>query len=120
MTIKDGTSIRQREVYLAMFPFTDLFRSKKRPVLVISNENYNSKNQDIICCYITTHKPNFNNCIEIKDTDIENGNLEFKSAINPTKIFTIDKNLFYKKLATLRLELYSKINNKFLDSIQII
>lgn len=120
MMTKDGTSIKQREIYLAMFPFTDLFRSKKRPVLVISNEYHNNRNQDIICCYITTHKPNFNNCIEIKDTDIENGNLEFKSAINPTKIFTIDKNLFYMKLATLRLEIYSKINNKFLESIELI
>lgn len=120
MMTKNGTNIRQREIYLALFPFTDLFRSKKRPVLVISNEYHNIRNQDIICCYVTSHKPNFNNCIEIKDVDIENGNLEFKSVINPTKIFTLDKKLFYKKLATLRLEIYYKINNKLLDSIQII
>jgi len=120
MTTKDGTSIKQREIYLALFPFTDLFRSKKRPVLVISNEYHNNRSQDIACCYITTHKPNFNNCIEIKNFDIENGFLEFKSAINPTKIFTIDKKLFYKKLATLKTEFYSKVNNKLLDSIKMI
>lgn len=120
MTTKDGTSIKQREIYLALFPFTDLFRSKKRPVLVISNEYHNNKNQDLICCYITTHKPNFNNCIEIKDADIENGYLEFKSAINPTKIFTINKKLIYKKLATLTVGIYSQINNKLLDSIKAV
>ncbi|HPV65989.1 MAG TPA: type II toxin-antitoxin system PemK/MazF family toxin [archaeon] len=58
MMTKDGTNIKQREIYLALFPFTDLFRSKKRPVLVISNDYHNTINQDIICCYITTHKPN--------------------------------------------------------------
>ena len=68
---------------------------------------------------ITTHKPNFNNCIEIKESDIENGLLEFQSAINPTKIFTIDKKLLYKKLAVLKINIYSKINNKLLDATEI-
>ncbi len=120
MMTKDGTNIKQREIYLALFPFTDLFRSKKRPVLVISNDYHNTINQDIICCYITTHKPNFNNCIEIKKSDVESGYLEFNSAINPKKIFTIDKKLIYKRLATLKIEIYSKINNKLLESIQVV
>lgn len=117
MMTKDGTSIRQRDIYLALFPFTDLFRSKKRPVLIISNDNYNKESEDIICCYITTHKPNFKNCVTVTGSDLENGFLEFQSAINPTKIFTIDKKLFYKKLATLKIEIYAKINNKLLESV---
>lgn len=119
MMIKDGISIKQREIYLAYFPFTDLSRSKKRPVLVISNLQHNTFYQDIICCYITTHAPNFNNCVEIKEKDLESGFLEYKSAINPTKIFTIDQKLFYKRLASLKPEFYFKINNRLLDSIQI-
>ena len=39
---------RQGEIVLIPVPFSDLSASKKRPVLVISNDGHNAASQDII------------------------------------------------------------------------
>ena len=38
----------QGDILLIPIPFSDLKTSKKRPVLVLSNSDYNSNNQDIV------------------------------------------------------------------------
>lgn len=38
-----GTMPKQGEIVLIPIPFTDLTSSKKRPVLIISNDDYNKK-----------------------------------------------------------------------------
>ena len=44
----------QRDVVLIPFPYSDLTGSKQRPALIISNNKIN-KNQDRICCLVTTN-----------------------------------------------------------------
>lgn len=44
----------QGDILLIPIPFTDLSSSKRRPVLVISNNEYNSRTDDIIVTAITS------------------------------------------------------------------
>lgn len=46
---------KQGDILLIPIPFTDLISSKKRPVLVLSNNNYNLKTNDIIVAAITSN-----------------------------------------------------------------
>jgi mRNA-degrading endonuclease toxin of MazEF toxin-antitoxin module len=50
-----GTKYKQREIILVPFPYSDLSSSKRRPVLVVSNDDYNQHFQDVVVCVITSN-----------------------------------------------------------------
>ena len=52
---------KQGEIVLVPFPYSDLSGSKRRPVLVVSNNLYNNSFLDIVVVAITsrTEKPTF-------------------------------------------------------------
>ncbi len=95
-----GTSIEQRAVVLLPFPFTGLSGNKKRPALVISNTEFNRKNEDVICCLITSN-PNVRDGVKITKNDMDSGFLEFESTLKPYRLFTAKKTIIYKVLGKL-------------------
>ena len=95
-----GINIDQRSIILVPFPFSDLTGAKKRPALVVSNTDFNIRNEDIICCLITSN-PTAKDSIKITNTDMESGFLEFESKIKPHRLFTVSKNIIYKNLGKL-------------------
>ena len=99
-----GTNTEQRSIILIPFPYTDLSGAKKRPALVVSSAEFNSKQDDLICCLITSNPQQSPYSIKINDKDMENGSLEFESRIKPHRIFTINKKLIYKTLGRLNLQ----------------
>jgi len=99
----DGTIVRQRDIILASFPFSDLSREKIRPVLIISDNEHNSLNEDFICCAITSNPREYHQSISIQNKDIELGFLNYKSRIKPTKIFTLDKRIIIRRIARLNI-----------------
>ena len=98
-----GTSIEQRSLILIPFPYTDLSGAKKRPALVISSLDFNMKNEDVICCLITSNPEDKQHAIKITSKDMESGYLEFESKVKPHRLFTINKQLVYKVLGKLNL-----------------
>lgn len=46
---------KQGDILLILIPYSDLTSNKKRPVLVISNNLYNSKADDIVVAAITSN-----------------------------------------------------------------
>lgn len=46
---------RQGDILLIPFPFSDLSSIKQRPVLVLSNSEYNRSQQDIVVAAITSN-----------------------------------------------------------------
>lgn len=57
--MKDGIIANQRDIVLIVCPYSDLSQNKKRPVLILSNNDYNFHNEDIICCAITSNPRNY-------------------------------------------------------------
>lgn len=53
----------QREIVLVPIPYSNLSLSKRRPVLIISNNHYNKNYLDILIAVITSHlyKDNYSN-----------------------------------------------------------
>ena len=91
------------EVVVFPFPYTNLSETKKRPALVISSLDFNSKSDDLICCLITSNPEETQHAIKITNKDMESGHLEFESKIKPYRLFTINKSLVYKFLGRLNL-----------------
>ncbi|MDD3264079.1 MAG: type II toxin-antitoxin system PemK/MazF family toxin [Candidatus Nanoarchaeia archaeon] len=101
--MKDGIIISQRDIVLISFPFADLNYEKKRPVIIISNFDYNKRNSDFICCAITSNLRNYQNSIEISNSDLEKGFLKFKSNIKVNKIFTLEQIKIEKWIGRLKI-----------------
>lgn len=98
-----GMNINQRDIILVPFPFSDLSSNKKRPVIILSRNSFNSSNYDVICCAITSN-PYSKGVIEIKKSDFDSGELIPKSFVKSTKLFTLDKKKIIKILARLNVE----------------
>ena len=114
-----GMSVNQRDIILMPFPFTDLSQIKRRPGMIISNHEYNSNNEDVICCAITSNPKNYDESIEIANEDLDSGNLQYESRIKPTKIFTLHKGMILKKLAKLNINKSKEIVKNLNYSIEV-
>ncbi len=98
-----GTGIEQRSIILVPFPFSDLTGAKKRPALVVSSSDFNIKNDDVICCLITSNPEDIEHSIKITNKDMESGFLEFESKVKAYRMFTVSKKLIYRLLGILNL-----------------
>lgn len=114
-----GMNVNQRDIILIPFPFSDLSQTKRRPGRIISNHEYNSNNEDVICCAITSNPRNYDKSIKIVNEDLDSGNLHYESRVKPTKIFTLNKRMIVKKLAKLNIIKSKEIVKNLTHSIEI-
>ena len=97
----DGTQFEQREIVFTPVIYSNLKKVKKRPVLILSNNRFNSRSEDLICCSITSNL-NRREGISITQADMEEGKIYFDSRVKPSSIHTLNKSLIEKKLGKLR------------------
>lgn len=100
---KFGTSVRQRDIVLVSLPFSDYSHEKTRPALVISSEQHNSHNEDVICCAITSNPREDLQAVDISNNDMDSGFLKKDSKVKPAKIFSIHYMLIEHRIARLGL-----------------
>lgn len=103
--------MKQRDIILVPFPFSDQTGRKVRPALIVSNDNYNETNDDVIVCAITTVLKPSKYAVVIEQKDIEEGILYQKSTVKTENILKINKNIIIKKITSLKKETFSKITD---------
>ena len=103
---------KQGEILLIPIPFSDLSSSKKRPVIVLSNEYYNSKTDDIIVAAITSNILSKEYSVLITSNDLVEGNLKVDSCIRADKIYTLSKNIVIKKFGKVNSDILSELKDK--------
>ena len=99
----------QLEIVLVPFPYSDLSSSKRRPVLIISNNNYNKNYPDILVVVITSNLFKDEYSVELHNDDLELGMLPEPSIIKCHKLFTIEQSQVLKR--------FSIINEKKFDEV---
>ena len=84
------------DIVLIPVPFSDLTASKRRPVLIISNYEYNTVSQDMIVVAITSNliQPG----IPIEAKDMIQGQLPKPSIIRSDKIYTLSQGIVVKRI----------------------
>ena len=107
--------IKQRELLLVPFPFSDQSGRKVRPVLVLSNEGYNKSGEDLIVCAITSNLKTGKFTVIIDGKDLESGNLHQKSSIKVDGLLKISKNLVIKNIGILNKTAFQKVLNILKD-----
>ena len=99
----------QRDILLVPFPFSDQSGKKVRPVLILSCDDYNNQQSDLLVCAITS-KPGHNRYIlKINNSNLEEGKLFVESYIRADSILKINKELIIKNIGKLNKENFNKI-----------
>lgn len=103
---------RQGDIVLIPVPFSDLASHKKRPVLVLSNSQYNEKTDDIIAAAITSNLEEKEYIILISNNDLAEGNLKVDSCIRADKIYTLSQNIVLKKFGSVKKYIIDNVQDK--------
>ena len=101
--------MNQQNIVLVDCSFSNLNERKLRPAVIVSNNNYNKKSQDVVICAMTSNLENKLYSIIIDNSNLSNGKLPVKSRIKADKLLQVEKRLILKSFA--------KLNNKTFDSL---
>jgi len=107
----------QGDILLIAIPFSDLTSSKKRPVLVLSNDRYNSGTEDVIVAAITSNINNKYTEVNITNTDIEHGDLKKDSCVRVDKIYTLSQSIVIKKYGVVKEDILKNVRLKLNEII---
>jgi mRNA interferase MazF len=108
---------KQGEIVLIPVPFTDLSSSKKRPVLVISNDGYNDGCPDMIVLAITSNvtQPG----VRITNGDMERGVLPKDSVIRSDKVYTLYQGIVVKRIGEASKAILKAVVDKTAEIIKL-
>lgn len=97
------TAFRRGEVVLVAFPFTDLATSKMRPALVVSSDEFNALNLDLILVAVTSQVPKKISATDhvLPAEDQKQAGLPKTSLVKVGKIVTLDQRLIRKRLGRI-------------------
>ena len=94
--------MNQKELVWIEFPYSDFSQRKIRPALIVSNNNYNSKNEDFVVCALTSNNKKTDYSVQIDNTSISKGKLAVPSKVKADKIMQINKKLALKSFAKIK------------------
>jgi mRNA interferase MazF len=103
------------DIVLIPVPFSDLSASKKRPVLVLSNTNYNTTKPDMIVVAITSNL--IQQGIPISSSDMVTGQLPKPSVIRSDKVYTLDQSIVVKSIGHLSNKIVNSARNDLVKYI---
>ena len=101
---------KQGEIILIPIPFTDLSSQKRRPVIVISNNEYNRKTSDIVVVAMTSNPAPVTYGFTITSADLLRGKLKRPSKVRVDKVYTLSQSIVVKR--------FGQVNENVLDRIR--
>ena len=110
---------KQGDIVLIPIPFTDLSSAKKRPVLILSSDHYNSNTDNLIVAAITSNIDEKPYSITITGNDLTDGNLLHKSCVRADKLYTLAQAIVIKKFGTIKQEILTSVIEKIYEVVVI-
>src|SRR3989338_4998271 len=107
--------VEQRDILLVPFPFSDQSGRKVRPVIVISNNEFNAQSEDIIVLGVTSNISRDFYTVRLTSNDLQEGKLFTECCIKVENILKIDKQLVIKKIGKISNKTFETVKNKFID-----
>lgn len=101
--------MRQQDLVWVRLPFSDFGESKVRPAVVVSNDDYNKSNSDVVVCAVTSNTEPKPYSVLIRQESLASGKLPMKSKIRADKILQVEKSLVTASFA--------RISNAAFDSV---
>ena len=104
--------IEQKDLLLVPFPFSDQSGKKVRPVIVISNNEFNKYSEDIIVIGITSNILKDKYTINLTNKNLDEGKLFTNCVIKVENLLKLDKELIIKKIGKINKETLKSIIDK--------
>ena len=101
---------KQGEIVLIPVPFTNLSSEKRRPVIIISNDEYNQMAADMVVVAMTSTSSGGPYSFTITSADLASGKLNRPGTIRVDKIYTLDQSLIVRT--------FGQVNSRILTRIQ--
>jgi len=86
----------QGDIVLIPIPFTDLSSQKRRPVIVISNNQYNRDTRDVIVVAMTSNPEATDYSLPITSVNLISGKLNRPGKVRVDKIYTMSQAIIVK------------------------
>jgi mRNA interferase MazF len=106
---KATSRIRQRDIYLAQYPFSSGLECKLRPILVLSNSRYNQSQSDVLASPITSNMSNADYSIVLDGSKLEEGSLKQICRVRCDKIGSLEKSLLLHRIGRLNSESFNDV-----------
>lgn len=107
--------VKQKEIILLQYPFSNLEEKKVRPAIVISNDFYNNKSEDCILVPLTSIIKSEPYSVLINNQNLLKGNLIKPSRIRLDKIFCIKRNMIITKIGILNDITFNELREGILN-----
>ena len=107
----------QKDLLLVPFPFSDQSGRKVRPVIVISNNEFNSYSDDVIVVGVTSNISKDKYTINLTNNELDEGKLSTICCIKVENLLKLDKELIIKKIGKINKETLKKIIDKLFEII---
>lgn len=109
---------KQGDIVLVPFPYSDLSSTKRRPVLIISNNSYNQNFRDVLVCAITSNLHIDAYSVALENENLEVGILPESSIVKAHKLFTIHQEKIIKKFSLVKAEYLQQVTDKIKHLIE--
>ncbi len=110
--------IEQGTLLLVPFPFSNQTGKKVRPVIVISNNEFNKNSEDILVVGVTSNMSKDKYTIDLTNKDLEEGKLLIPCYIKVENILRIDKELIIKKIGKIKQSILNNVVSKISEIIK--
>ena len=114
---KTGTMPKQGDILLIPIPFTDLSSQKRRPVVVISNNQYNGKTGDVVVVAMTSNPQGTDYSFSITSSDLVRGALNRPGKVRVDKIYCLFQTIVTKTFGQVDEETLSRIRRMLVDLV---
>ncbi|MGB1241511.1 MAG: type II toxin-antitoxin system PemK/MazF family toxin [Chitinophagales bacterium] len=104
----------QGDIIFVPYPFTDLSQTKKRPAIIISNDDM--KGENYIVAKVTSNLKRNSFSFALNDSEII-GRLLFKSEVRTDEIFTVHESIIIRKFCTLKHDALQRLLNQVIANI---
>jgi mRNA interferase MazF len=104
--------IEQRDLLLVPFPFSNQSGKKVRPVIVISNNNFNNFSEDVLVVGVTSNILKDKYTIVLTNNNLEEGKLFTSCSIKIENLLKLDKELIVKKIGKINQVTLKQIIDK--------
>lgn len=109
--------IEQRDLLLVPFPFSDQSGKKVRPVIVISDDEFNKSSEDVIVVGVTSNISKDKYTINLTNDNLDEGKLFAICCVKVENILKLDKELIIKKIGKINKNTLKNIISKLFEII---